>query len=204
MKTTSGYLFQRTKPDGSYYLTYKLKGKRETVCLHTSSLTDAEKQRDDILGTALAATTKERVLFHVAETRKIHRQSSIDLSKAWDAFIKSNSRPKSGGGNTTNYEQHWKRFTAWIASSKSKVDEVFKIDRNTALSYASHLESMNLSAGTFNHHMKTLRLVFKTLAFDVEYSGVNPFEYVKLKPKAVINREAFTKGEVKKILDVLS
>ncbi len=201
MRTTKGKLFQRSA-GGIYYLRYQVGGGRKTVCLHTKNKDKAETERDKTLGNALRADTTERVLFHVAENRKLLSRVSIPIDKAWAKYTASDSRPKSGKDTLANYERQWKRFSEWLAKKHADVGNLFDVDRKIALAYKSKLEADKLSPETFNQHVKTLRLVYRVLALDNEHGGVNPFEAVNLKPKATINREAFSKDEVTALLAV--
>ena len=188
--------------NGIYKLRYMVKGQRKQVSLETRNKKEAQRKAEKILSPAVVdAKTKAEVVLHIAEAKKIISKNRVEISNMWDKYLASSTRPDSGPGTLQNYELQVKRFIKWSESNKHETSNIEDINRDIAIEYATFLSNSKLSPETFNQHIKTLRLVFRTLLADQD----NPkpsvaFDHVKLKPRDTINRKAFTEEEVLKLL----
>jgi hypothetical protein len=81
-----GHIFKRGK---IFYLQYDVNGKRHVQSLKTPIEKEARNKAREILEPALAADTKEKVMFNVASARKLIHKKSIKLSKVWQLYLKT-------------------------------------------------------------------------------------------------------------------
>jgi integrase len=202
MKTTGkGYLFQRFKdkngdPCGNYYLQYDLNGERKLISLKTANEVLAKKRRNEILDPALLATSKEKVIVHIAEARKLITTAKYPLDAVWMQFKKSVKRPDSSAGTLGNYERNWNIFKGWLKAKYPAIEKINQITKREAELYAGHLWSGGMAAATFNYHVFSLKLIFKKLCGGAE----NPFAEIQRKTEIKAERKHFEKADVLRIL----
>jgi len=204
-KTTSnGYMFKRGKngktvsddEHGIYYLQYTVNGQKTRQSLGTGNKKDAEIRRQEYLGDALHANTKERVIHAIAEARQlIKKTDSIPLEKAWAKYEASGTRPRSSEGTLGNYKRNWEAFTKW---SKDKYPQVVNIDQITeaiAEEYGTILWDKKIVENTFKYHMQSCNLILKTLLKVKE----TPFSNIKREKMEAISRKDFTESQIELI-----
>lgn len=71
----SGHIFKRGK---IFYLQYDVNGKRHVQSLKTQIEKEAKKKAKEILEPAIAADTKEKVMFNVASARKLIHKNQLN------------------------------------------------------------------------------------------------------------------------------
>lgn len=205
----SGYIFQQ-KSGGSYYLQYKINGRRKTVslkCNHLKSKKDAggniipgaEERADEILTPALHAKTKEQVLLNVAENRKIIKRSTVKFEDVWNLYLKSPARPQSSDGTLGNYERNLNRFKSWLTLNHPVITSISQVDSEIAKDYAEQLWNEKISANTYNYHIGTLKLIFRILA-DKAGLDQNPWLAITRKTEHRQSRKELSEEEVLTIL----
>ncbi|MFA6292436.1 MAG: tyrosine-type recombinase/integrase [Victivallales bacterium] len=203
MKSTGlGHLFQRGKdsngkPCGNYSLQYNLNGSRKIVGLGTDDLAKAERKRKELLDEALSLNTKEKVIVHIAENRKLMNPIKHSLDDVWDKFKSSQARPDSSSGTLGNYERNWEKFRKWLKTAHPKLERINQITRLEAEAYMAKIWSGGMAPATFNYHLHSLKHIFKTVcgAFD------NPFEKIQQKRlEHDASRKPFTLAQVNMIL----
>ena len=191
-----GCVFKRGR---YYYLMVRTAGKAKLTSLKTANREEAEKKAQS-LESAMDAKTKEEVVLHVAQARKLVASKSLPLESSWATYKASPIRPDSSAGTLGNYERNWKAFTKWLGSDHPEVKNVGQISKPVALEYASYLGAKDISFNTFNYHIQSLRLVCRILK---DESGLeeNPFAEVEMKSGVKQSRRDFAPAEVLKILD---
>ena len=192
-----GYVFKRGK---IFYLQYDVNGKRFVQSLKTKIEKEAQDKAKEILEPALAADTKEKVMFNVASARKLLTKKSIKLSKAWELFLETSTRPDSGPATLNGYRRFFLRFTQWLAKNYPIIQDIGKITEEIAIEYADSIWAQGVSGTTFNNHMQAIKLIFKHLQ---KKAGLdeNPFHSIGRKVENKISRKEFSEAQVLKILN---
>ena len=192
-----GYIFKRGK---IFYLQYDVNGKRFVQSLKTKIEKEAQDKAKEILEPALAADTKEKVMFNVASARKLLTIKSIKLSKAWELFLETSTRPDSGPATLNGYRRFFLRFTQWLAKNYPIIQDIGKITEEIAIEYADSIWAQGVSGTTFNNHMQAIKLIFKHLQ---KKAGLdeNPFHSIGRKVENKISRKEFSEAQVLKILN---
>ncbi len=193
MKKTHGCLITR---GDIYYLRYSVNGKVKQKSLGVTTLKEAERERDKILVPALAAKTREDVLYHVAKSRKLMVKSEVPMADAWNAYLKNTKRPDSSETTLDYYKRTFSKFTDWLAKHRPLKKTIGDITDDDAEEYCGHLWGTGVSGSTFNNNMGVCKLVTKILM------GVSPFAGIKLKVEQKINRKNLTEQEVLRVLKV--
>ena len=192
-----GHVFKRGK---IFYLQYDVNGKRFVQSLKTKIEKEAQDKAKEILEPALAADTKEKVMFNVASARKLLTRKSIKLSKAWELFLETSTRPDSGPATLNGYKRFFLRFTQWLAKNYPIIQDLGKITEEIAIEYADSVWAQGVSGTTFNNHMQAIKLIFKHLQ---KKAGLdeNPFHSIGRKVENKISRKEFSEAQVLKILN---
>jgi len=192
-----GYVFKRGK---IFYLQYDVNGKRFVQSLKTKIEKEAQDKAKEILEPALAADTKEKVMFNVASARKLLTIKSIKLSKAWELFLETSTRPDSGPATLNGYKRFFLRFIQWLAKNYPTIQDLGKITEEIAIEYADSVWAQGVSGTTFNNHMQAIKLIFKHLQ---KKAGLdeNPLHSIGRKVENKISRKEFSEAQVLKILN---
>ena len=192
-----GYVFKRGK---IFYLQYDVNGKRFVQSLKTKIEKEAQDKAKEILEPALAADTKEKVMFNVASARKLLTRKSIKLSKAWELFLETSTRPDSGPATLNGYKRFFLRFTQWLAKNYPIIQDIGKITEEIAIEYADSIWAQGVSGTTFNNHIQAIKLIFKHLQ---KKAGLdeNPLHSIGRKVENKISRKEFSEAQVLKILN---
>lgn len=202
MKSTGlGHLFQRSKnakgePCGNYYLQYNIHGKRKIICLGTDNENEAEKQRKAMLGEALQLNTKQKVIVHVAENRKLISSVKTPINEVWDSFKTRQHINDDTKGTASNYKRCWGRFCVWIGANHRTTDRINLITPDLAEEYFASLWKSGISPGTYNYHLHSLKHIYKIVRKDAD----NPFAEIKKKVLEEAGRKAFTRDQVEAML----
>lgn len=139
---------------------------------------------------ALPPTAQDEKRIEYAQRLTRRMLVALPIAQAWEAWL---SMPKTTGAATlAGYAAIWRRFAAWISP---KVEHLHEVTQLHAKDYASALWRSQVTATTFNNHVKLLRTVFAALR---EQSGMalNPWAEVKLLEKDTQGRENFTPDEL--------
>jgi integrase len=208
-----GSIYQRAK-GGTYYLQYKLNGKKKRVSLQVTHLKDkkldgkiisgAESKARDILDSIQTARTKQDVVNFVAEQRSIIKKSKINFEDIWIEFEKRYKKSISSG-SMQNYHNHWNNFNDWLNAQYPEITQLKQINEDIAKEYCSYLmETKMLSASTYNQHRGALLIIFNTLK---EPAAIieNPWSKTERKnPKTdTISRKPLSDDEINKLLSYI-
>ncbi len=182
-KNRTGYLYRR----GSvYWLQYSIDGQVIRQSLDTTSKTDAEKQRKEIMRPFQAAGRADALSVIAGQLKDARAEQAaaedeanppLAIVAAWDAYYDSENRPDSSERTLAGYESAWKRFFKWMKDTHPDKMQVLKPDHDpefimlmrevtaeTAAAYAKKLQSDGVTASTFNQHIGLMRLMWRVLA----------------------------------------
>jgi len=193
----TGHIFKRGK---IFYLQYDVNGKRHVQSLKTSIEKEAKKKAKVILEPAIAADTKEKVMFNVASARKLIYKKSIKLSDVWQLYLKTPTRPDSGLETLKRYGQYFSRFKQWLTVNYPAIQELGNVSEDIAIHYADFIWGQGVSGKTFNTHMQAIKLIIKNLQ---KKSGLdeNPFYSIGRKVENKLSRKEFSEIQVLEILN---
>jgi integrase len=159
-KKRTGLLYKRSKQGnyipgdakkrGTYYLQYDIGGKRFRVCLNTTVLEDAEKERERIMAPLLVADEKEAI-----QTLKLRLDSADDridenenernppfaIVEAWNAYVNSTNRPDSGKRTLSGYKAQFLLFSEWLREKHPTLVRLQSVTTAIAEEYAGYLLS---------------------------------------------------------------
>ena len=192
-----GYVFKRGK---IFYLQYDVNGKRHVQSLKTKIEKEANKKAKDILEPALVADTKEKVMLNIASARKLVSKKSIKLSKVWELFLKTPTRPDSGPVTLKRYEQCFSRLKKWLTVSYPEIQELGRISEEIALEYADFIWSKGISGKSFNNHMQAVKLIIKHLQKKAGLDD-NPFNSIVRKVENKLSRKEFSEAQILEMLN---
>lgn len=152
------------KDKNRFYLRVRVNGKSKSSMLRNPDGSPATTKRDAeaaavFLRPVLLAKQKEEIALHMAEARKLRRQSGLTLNDAWTTYLKQPIRPDSGPKTLRNYLGIWTRFTKWLNNAHPEKSRVADIDNETAEEYFATLWDKGLSARTFNENLQALTLM---------------------------------------------
>lgn len=184
----SGYLFKRWKgrrlrPDSAIRATYYVQlpqcdgvRRRVTVCLHTDDYEEALREYARVCG-PLKWSPRMQYLRSLVDlgawaTAELDaekgRANGLLLGDAWQAYLDSRRRPKSGPATLDAYRHYWNTFAAWAGQ---KVRYCRDVSADMADLYARDLDRQPIRAQTVNKHLMFLRLAFRVLVPE----SANPF-----------------------------
>ena len=107
------------------------------------------------------------------------------LAQAWDAYNKSQKRPRSGPDTHKNYERHLTHFLEWLRSEYPKVDDIGAITPEMTAGYASSVDPdtgrERCSANTFNKRITFLKLFGRVMVEEGKLVS-NPFAGIQRIP----------------------
>jgi integrase len=184
---------------GIYYLQYQTNGKVKLTSLKTDDKKKAEKRRTEILQPALMLDTKAKVVVHIAEARKIINDKKHLLTKVWDEYEDSSSRPLSAAGTLRNHKRHWDSFRIWILFNKPGFTTLNEITKVEAQEFSDFLWKKKITEDTFRYYMVSLKLIYKHVMNVTE----TPFDGIKKEKAKSIGRLDFTQEQILKIHEEL-
>ena len=169
-KKRTGYIFKR---GGIYWLRYTIEGKRIAQSLETKKERDAEKAAGKIMAPLKATDAAEslKVIHHrltdafaTAERLTDEASPPLAIQKAWDMYLASEARPRSGEETLRQYESHFDAFTRWLAGKHPETVTLRDITPEMAAGFVRYLEAeKHLSGNRINKHIQLLRLLFLSL-----------------------------------------
>lgn len=198
-KSNRGYLFKRKN---TYYLQYDIKGKRITKSLHTSTLKNAEKERDNILKAFSSLDTQQDYINAIAKAKKIYNPRQYSLDRVVKDF-ETHPALKKPSEQTMKYYKNWiKNFLDWVEKNHQDITFLSAIDTEISREYSKYLYQTGISNKTFNEELNCLARVFELLKDEADIIR-NPFskDVIARLSKEAVSRKEFTKEEVNTILN---
>ncbi len=123
---------------------------------------------------------------------------TIFLAKAWDTYLSAQDRPDSGDSTLEQYAFQWNTFARWMAINHPEITSLRDITPNIAKEYTGNLTKSGRSAGTFNKHIRLIKLVFRILSPDAGIT-VNPWNTITTKKQIQQSRRELTTDELVRI-----
>ena len=204
-KHRKGHIFKR---GNVYWLEYKVNGKRFRQSLDTSDVKEARTKRARIMAPFTVATEEEvlQAVKQRIETTTEKQEAlttahlpQVQIANAWKAFVKSRNRPDSGAATLHQYGLQYTRFAKWLGANHTEIVELRDVTSAVAEEYADHLAASNISANTFNKHIRLLMLVFRVLKKRARLRG-NPWEDIRRKKEDPNSRRELTSEELQKVV----
>ncbi|OGV48740.1 MAG: hypothetical protein A2X49_03970 [Lentisphaerae bacterium GWF2_52_8] len=195
----SGSIFRR---GDYYYLQTCVNGKMKATSLHEKDYNRAVKAAEELFPPSIqAARSKEEIITHVAQARKIISSSRLSIANAWDAFLASTQRPDSGKETLRKYSCFWQQFAVWLQKERPNIQAMAEVDATTVQSYFSTLAGRKLSSAGFNGHRQALHLIFRILKTPGGLDE-NPVEDVAKRQKVEHSHKELTTQQVSALLAV--
>lgn len=207
-RKSKGRLYQR-KRGSNWYLQYYVKGEQHRVSLKTTDKDEAERKRQAIINPLQfrdEAERLKRIQHDIDDAEKAREEAEeavrdkLRLAEAWEAYIESRRRPRSGDSTLRQYSFQWQAFTEWVKATHPDVEHLHQVTPQLAEEYATHLEKRKLTANTQNKHIRLLRLVFRILG-KAEGMEENPFIEIEPEPEQQENRRALSLEKLSEICD---
>ncbi len=192
----AGTVYKRGK---FYYLEYTVNGQKKKTSLKTTKRKEAEEKAKELVP-LLQASTKEQIAVHIAEAKKLRRQSGLLCENIWNEYIKQPNRPDSSENTVKWYKKIFDKFIDWIGKKHPEVKLASQVDNSVANEYFNYLWSRKISTRTYNAYLQTIKLVFNTIKESAALDG-NPFEKIGKKIEEKESRKEFTKEQVKSIFE---
>ncbi|MFC1497116.1 tyrosine-type recombinase/integrase [Verrucomicrobiota bacterium] len=185
-----GYLYKR----GKYYqLEYFINRERFKQSLKVTTKSEAEKERDKIMKPLEVADEKEaiaaietRLKSKDNDLRHLHKQKEkkenppIKIDDAWDAYLKSEDRPRDAGSVTlSHYHSQCKCFIKWLKSKHKNIKLVKDVTPRIAKKFMVFIEE-KYTARTWNAYQTFFYHMFGILASS-EGLANNPWPKRRLK-----------------------
>jgi integrase len=115
----------------------------------------------------------------------------VQLGEAWDLWLASPLRGQAGAVTLSQYRSAWDRFRAWAAGRG--IMTMGEVGPESAVEYGAGLIEEQYSEGSFNAHVRFLRLVWSGLRHRVDR---NPWRDVPLRKLARLGRRNLTRDEL--------
>ena len=170
---------------GAIYLRYTVGGKTIEESLKTADVTEAKKKQAEIMRPFELASEAEVLEHTELRLKRVVNEQDVEwkksnpplkLDEAWDAYLKSQNRPRSGARTLTGYGVHYKKFRKWIQSAFPEAVYMKDVETQEAEAYAGYLSGQKLSPSTYNQKLNTLSLIWGVLS-EKSYAKGNPFEW---------------------------
>lgn len=204
-KHRKGHIYRR---GNVFWLAYKVNGKRFRQSLGTSDIKEARAERARIMA-PFSLATEEEVLQTVKqriETTSEKQESlatanlpQVVIGNAWDTFVRSRNRPDPGPTTLHQYELQYRRFAEWVSTHHPEIVELRDVGSTTAEEYADALAASDISANTFNKHIRLLMLVFRVLKKRARLRD-NPWEDIQRRKEDHNSRRELTSEELQKVV----
>lgn len=179
-----------------WYLKIRIAGKPKTKMLRNEDGTPCTTEKSAIAAAdgykaVLLATTKAELATHIAEAKKIQKQSEMLLAVGWHEYLKQSSRPDSGPTTLKKYRIIFNLFLEWINKNHPEIKRLAEIDSDIAEDYFSSLWESGIAGGTYKSYRQALSLIFRHLLKPAALQE-NPFDGVPKKPTETASRHEFT------------
>lgn len=198
----AGSIYKRKQ---HFYLKIRINDRDKTTILRNSDGSPCTTREEAVKASGdyrqmLLAKSKETIAVHIAEAKKLKRQSSLTLDNAWNTFLKQPGRPDCSERSFTRYSLAFQQFKDWLENEHPEVDSVSSIDHAIAMEYFNSVWASGVSAATYNIYLQALRLIFRLLVESAALES-NPFDGIQNKPKEAFSRKEFTLEQVQDIFD---
>lgn len=202
MKTRKGYLIQR---NGIYYVCWSLNGKKFMRTTGTRDRRQAEKKRAEIMEPFIMGdevTTLRNIAATIegrnAEIGAIEDASNppLPLSQVWQTYCRAANRPDSGPATIQTYGYYWHQFESWLKEKHPKIVALRDVSEDMAEEYAEHLTDREITANTFNKHIRLLELVCRVLKSKARLSA-NVWHEIQRKRHVAQGRRELTPAELR-------
>jgi integrase len=130
--------------------------------------------------------------------RREDELSALTLFHGWQAYLDQANRPDSGPVTLEQYRAWYERFASWMETAHPEVKEMRHVSQEIADKYAGHLQKQ-VSATTFNRHVNTLTLVWRTLEKTARLT-TNPWKQITRKKFVAHSRRELTVEELTRII----
>ena len=168
--------------------------------MRTDNRAIAEKKSNEILQPALMLDSKEKVILHIAQARKILNNVKFPLDTVWSKYENSAKRPQSSPGTLINYKRMWKGFKDWLNAEYPQISIVSLISDKEAEEYSNFLWTKSITENTYNYHLQALHLVLRIVTGEKK----TVFSDFKRKKGECINRLDFSLEQIAKIFEILN
>jgi len=220
-KHRTGHLYKRDRQGneipagdprhGTYYLQYRVNGKKVRQSLKTSERDVAERKRLEIMSPHLVADEKQVLVTTVHRLDQVsqkqreieQRNGRVTIANAWQHFLDAPNRPDTGKATLHIYELQYARFAKWMASAHPDAALLDGVSLRVANEYAGSLKKSGLAPGTFNKHVRLLMLVFKVLKHEADI-GSNPWESITRLKDVPQSRRELTSDELAVVVHTAS
>jgi integrase len=206
MKTRKGYLIKRGK---TFYAVYTIAGVKHCETTKETVEKEAKKVLARIMEPFLIED-RNKTLLNVKtaiernETRLdeiVDNTAPLAILKAWDMYLASETRPRSGDETLRQYESHFDAFTRWLAKKHPEALTLRDITSDMAAGFVRHLEAeRHLSGNRINKHVQLLRLFFKVLAKSARIKA-NPFADIAPRHHLIQSKNPLTLEQLKNVIE---
>ena len=210
MKHRTGHLFRR---GSNFYVFWRVNGKAFSKALRDdngnpiTNKREAEEARAKLMApfaVADEAAALESIVGKLegrkAELARLEDMQNppVTLTKAWQDFLASPSRPDTGPQTLVIYQYQFAKFVAWMEAKHAERTTLRDVTQDIAEEYAATLNHGTLTANTYNKHLNVLTMVFRVLKHKAKLAG-NPWEDIPRKRIIARSRRELTVDELKKI-----
>ena len=205
-KKRTGYIFKR---GGIYWLRYTIAGKRIAQSLETTTERDAEQAAEKIMAPLKATDAAEslKVVHHrltdaftTADRLTDEATPPLAIRKAWDMYLASEARPRSGVETLRQYESHFDAFTRWLAAKHPEAVTLRDVTPEMAAGFIRYLETVkHLSGNRINKYAQFLKLLFKVLAKTARIN-INPFADITRRNQLEHSKQPLTVAQLRDII----
>ena len=211
-----------SRTHGIFWLEYRVGGKRKRQPLRhpdgspITRLREAELERQRIMKPFVVAERADQlrdiqdILAHTEDELVTAERSTIcppRWDEAWDAYFRSQIRPRSGAATLTNYERHLRMFIAWLAEHYPEAEDIAAVTPIMASDYSAYLDPDSgdcpCSANTFNKRMGFLRLFYRVMVEDGRVDA-NPFAKIRRRPAYANSRKELTVEQIQRLVSTAS
>ena len=191
---------------GVIWLRYMVAGKTIEQSLKTKVADEAIKKRASIMRPLELASAKEVLLQTEVRLKQVENEQQeewkkenppLKVDEAWNAYSRSQNRPRSGEGTFYGYSLKYEQFRLWIKKSSPSVVFMKDVRTPTAEAYAEHLTVRKLSPSTYNQHLNMLALVWSVL-FKKAQAQENPFAWDKKTRTGIQRRSILAEAHQRK------
>lgn len=192
-----------------YYVKVIRDGKLVIKSTGTENLEDAQTFRDRMLLPTMIENEKAAAEAAVSlvngaavrldtELQRIKDElPATTLRHGWQAYLDQTNRPDSGPVTLEQYRAWYERFAVWMEENHPDGAEMRHVSQEIADKYAAHLQK-KVSATTFNRHINTLSLVWRTLEKTAKLT-LNPWNNITRKRFMAHSRRELTVEELWRI-----
>lgn len=203
-----------SKVQGNFWLQWRKDGKRTRIRLEVDGepVTDiktAEKEQFRLRAPFITGNKLDGLRKMKADISELEEQQSEEIDQAnppltiegaWDAYLKSASRPNSGPGTLNNYLGHWNAFRSWMEGQSKGYTYLSEITEDDSGAFMAYLrDTRKVSGNTYNKYLQFLKTFCKVLMRHARLES-NPFDGIKRLSQIPNSRRELTIEELYKII----